>query len=241
MNFLKTIKKSIPNTITCLNLLSGCLAVVFSFQSNEQFGVLKGYEIVYILIALAALFDFMDGFAARLLDAYSEVGKELDSLADLISFGLAPALLVYNTMLTYSPDGYLHYTALLLAVFGALRLARFNVDERQATTFIGLPIPANALFWIGLCAWFNRQEIYYGDIATSIIIVIFSLLMVAPVRMFSLKFKSFSVAENFKRYALICAAILFIISYQISGLAWTILFYIFVSLLSKTSEEPEEL
>lgn len=241
MNFLQNIKKRIPNTITCLNLLSGCLAIVFSFQCNETFGAFKGYQIVYMLIGMAAIFDFMDGFAARLLGAYSEVGKELDSLADLISFGLAPALLVFNTMLMYSPDGFMHYTALLIAVFGALRLARFNVDERQATTFIGLPIPANALFWIGLCAWFHRQDVYYGDVMTSILIVLFSLLMVAPVRMFSLKFKNLNFAENFKRYALLLAGLLFIISYQVSGLAWTILFYILLSLLSKTTEDDQQL
>ncbi|MFI3239031.1 MAG: CDP-diacylglycerol--serine O-phosphatidyltransferase [Bacteroidales bacterium] len=227
--------------ITCLNLLSGCLAVVFSFQYNEDFGIFKGYEIVYMLIAIAAVFDFMDGCAARLLNAYSEVGKELDSLADLISFGLAPALLVYNTMLSYSPDGFMHYVALLLAVFGALRLARFNVDERQASVFIGLPIPANALFWIGLCAWFHRQDFYFGDIMTSVLIVIFSLLMVAPLRMFSLKFKNLSFVPNIKRYALLFAGLLFIVSYQISGLAWTIVFYIMLSLLSKTTDEVEEL
>ena len=95
---IKKIKANIPNAITCLNLLSGCVACIFAFHSQETFGAFKGYELVYILIGAAAIFDFFDGAAARLLHATSNIGKELDSLSDLISFGVAPAMLMYNTM-----------------------------------------------------------------------------------------------------------------------------------------------
>lgn len=240
MKFTKVIKNNIPNTITCLNLLSGCLSTIFTFHCAEQYGVLKGYEVVFLLIGAAAVFDFFDGFAARMLQAYSALGKELDSLADLISFGLAPALLVFNTMQSYNTPGSIYpYAALLIAVFGAIRLAKFNIDDRQTTSFIGLPIPANALFWIGLCAWFHQYNIYIGNIATTIMILLFSFLMVSRLRMFSLKFKNFSFAENVKRYFIILGAILFIISYQVSGLTWTIILYLVISIFSRTKEPVE--
>ena len=240
MKLTQIIKNNIPNTITCLNLLSGCLASIFTFHCEEQFGIFTGYEVVFLLIGAAAVFDFFDGFAARLLQAYSALGKELDSLADLISFGLAPALLVFNTMKGYNaPDSIYPYVSLLIVIFGAIRLAKFNIDDRQSTSFIGLPIPANALFWIGLCAWFHQYNMYIGNAATIILILTFSFLMVSRLRMFSLKFKNFSFAENVKRYFIILGAILFIISYQVSGLTWTIILYLIISIFSRTKEPAE--
>ena len=148
---MNAITKNIPNSITCLNLLSGCFACLFAYKGE--------YDIVALCIGLSALFDFLDGMAARLLHAYSPMGKELDSLADLISFGLAPGFMAMHFMLY---DSVFHGTnesyqiwwalsALLIPVFSALRLAKFNIDARQTTSFIGLPVPANALFWIGIC------------------------------------------------------------------------------------------
>lgn len=233
MKFLQFIKNSIPNCITSMNLLSGCLAVIFSFKSSETFGALQGYELSFIFIGLAAVFDFCDGFSARLLHAYSALGKELDSLADLISFGLAPAMLLFNTMVANNPEGsILPYFSLLLAVFGALRLAKFNIDDRQTTTFTGLPIPANAIFWIGFIAWI-RSFGYIQDYIILIIVVLFSYLMVSKIRMFSLKFKNLNFAENLLRYVLILATILFVLNYGVSGFAWTILLYIVLSVFSR--------
>ena len=222
----RIIKANIPNTITCLNLLAGCLACIFAFHSQEYFGSLMGYEIAFILIGIAAIFDFCDGAAARLLHAYSNLGKELDSLSDLISFGLAPTMLIFNTMSYFNNGGIASYCALLLAVFGALRLARFNIDDRQTETFIGLPIPANALFWIGVCAWINKYE-YPGDIAIIILILIMSYMMIAPFKMFSLKFQNLYWRANVRRYGIILAAISFVVFYGIPGFAWTI--YIFLT------------
>ena len=110
---------------------------------------MQGYQVAFVLIALAAVFDFFDGFTARLLHAVSPLGKELDSLSDAVSFGLAPGMVLYNMLVQYEPESGVAYIAMLIPVFGALRLAKFNVSTDQSTTFTGLPIPANAIFWIG--------------------------------------------------------------------------------------------
>ena len=220
----KKIKNNIPNTITCLNLLSGCVACIFAFNSQKLYGTYHGYEIVYILI----------GAAARLLHATSNIGKELDSLSDLISFGLAPAMLMYNTMLHYNGGEYTAFAALMIAVFGAIRLARFNVDDRQTDTFIGLPIPANAIFWIGACAMINDTSLGYpGDGWAIATLAFMSLFMVAPIKMYSLKFHNFAIRENYKRFLIIISAISFVVFCGVSGLTWTIFLYILLSVFSR--------
>ena len=234
---LTRVKNSIPNTITCLNLLSGAIACIFAFHYNETFGSLVGYEWAFICIGAAALFDFCDGASARLLHAYSDLGKELDSLSDLVSFGLAPSLILFNTINYFNTGSASEITpwafaALFIPVMGALRLAKFNIDTRQTTSFIGLPIPACAIFWIGLVGWLHRTEAFNNYIVAAIIILM-ALMMVSGVRMFSLKFKNFQFRENFRRYMLILAAVLFVISEGISGLAWTIIFYILVSAVTR--------
>lgn len=195
-----------------------------------------GYEIVYMLIGAAAVFDFCDGAAARLLHATSSIGKELDSLSDLVSFGMAPGLLMYNTMSHFNGELWAAYAALIIIVLGAVRLARFNVDDSQSVTFSGLPIPANAIFWIGACSWINANG-YPGDAVIVAAILIISGLMVAPIRMFSLKFHNFAWRENLKRYVIILAAISFVIFCGIDGLAWTIILYILLSVCSRKSAE----
>ena len=234
---LARVKNSIPNTITCLNLLSGAIACIFAFHYNETFGSLVGYQWAFICIGAAALFDFCDGASARLLHAYSDLGKELDSLSDLVSFGLAPSLILFNTINYFNTGSASEITpwafaALFIPVMGALRLAKFNIDTRQTTSFIGLPIPACAIFWIGLVGWLHRTEAFNNYIVAAIIILM-ALMMVSGVRMFSLKFKNFQFRENFRRYMLILAAVLFVISEGISGLAWTIIFYILVSAVTR--------
>lgn len=225
---LKTIVRWIPNTITCLNLLSGALACVFAFHSSESFGCLTGMELCWILIGAAAVFDFCDGAAARLLRAYSDMGKELDSLSDLVSFGLAPAMLLLNVTDTLTGGSWAMWTALIIPVMGALRLAKFNIDDSQTTTFRGLPIPANAIFWIGATAWLAAN----GPVATwlmAVITVAVALLMVCDLRMFSLKFKNFSLADNSIRYVQILCTIVAVILWGVSGLAAAILLYLLLS------------
>ncbi|MBD5250466.1 MAG: CDP-diacylglycerol--serine O-phosphatidyltransferase [Barnesiella sp.] len=226
---IKKIISCIPNTITCLNLLSGAMAVILSFHLTESYCGLSALSLAFIFIGAAAVFDFCDGAAARLLKAYSAMGKELDSLSDLVSFGLAPSMLIFNTMQLYG-DGAWSFAALFIPAMGALRLAKFNIDDRQTTSFLGLPIPANAIFWVGALSWFNSY-VYPSTWVMIVLIAVTGLLMVSNIPMFSLKFKNFAFAENLRRYILILATVIFVIGYGVAGLAWTIVFYLVLSLI----------
>ncbi|MDR1342705.1 MAG: CDP-diacylglycerol--serine O-phosphatidyltransferase [Prevotellaceae bacterium] len=181
---------TVPNVITCFNLLCGCAGIVFALEGATQ--------VAMTCVLLAALFDFLDGFAARLLKAYSPVGKQLDSLADMVSFGMLPALMMYYamqkalvaadvacTLLTFSP--------FLLAIFSALRLAKFNIDERQATSFWGLPTPANALFFASIATICIEHPL--GVWAMLALIALFSFLLVCEIPMFSLKIKAYLLTK----------------------------------------------
>lgn len=240
---MKSIKTYIPNTITCLNLLCGAAACVASFHQSDFVTVgsttLSGLHLAFILIAAAAVFDFCDGLSARALKAYSPMGKELDSLSDLVSFGLAPSFLVLNTMLAHGGHTWVAFLSLMIALCGALRLAKFNIDTRQTTSFIGLPIPANAIFWIGALGWAECHG-YPGDWVMAALIIVMSLLMVSELRMFSLKFSSLAVRDNVRRYVVLAAAVLFIFTDGLAGLAWTIVLYILISLLGKRTD-PDKL
>ncbi len=234
---LKRIINSIPNTITCLNLLSGCLACVCAFNfSTTLVGNLTGMQLAWILIGAAALFDFLDGASARMLKAYSAIGKELDSLSDLVSFGLAPAFLMLNCFEHYG-IGYARFCTLIIPVLGALRLAKFNIDDRQTTSFIGLPIPANAIFWIGYSAFltthFGADEMSrQWEFVSGFLTVVVPLLMVSGLKMFSLKFKNVRPDVNFLRYLIIIATILFVCFLGVQGLCCSIILYIIISGLS---------
>jgi CDP-diacylglycerol--serine O-phosphatidyltransferase len=183
-----------------------------------------------MLIGAAALFDFFDGAAARWLNAPSPLGKELDSLSDLVSFGMAPAMLLYNILVDWSNSAWIPYISLIVPVMGALRLAKFNLDSTQSTIFKGLPIPANAIFWIGATAWMGSHA-YVGNALMVIIIVCVSLLMVTDLRMFSLKLKNFRIGENLERYILIVGAMLFVSLTGVEGFAYTIILYFLLSML----------
>lgn len=244
------IKKHIPNFITTLNVLSGSVAVVF---------ILKGQlTTAVILILLAAVFDFLDGMSARLLKAYSPVGKELDSLADVISFGLAPGLIMYKLLNTsifnenVIPDlqsnlttGQLLIvgTAFLIPVFSALRLAKFNVDERQTSSFIGLPTPANALF---MCSLALIQEHGSMPVVDNLILstpallgitLLFSYLLVAEIPMFSLKFKSLSWKSNRVQYIFLTGSVLLLAAFNLYGISAIIPFFIGVSVVQNLAQK----
>ena len=229
----RTIKAYIPNTITCLNLLSGTMACVMAFNLYHTVGGMLGYEWAFLFIGAAAVFDFLDGAMARLLHAYSDMGKELGSLSDLVSFGLAPAMLVFNYMNYFHPGiSAWSFISLFMVAMGALTLAKFNIDTRQTTSFIGLPIPANAIFWVGMLAWLIDTA-YPGVLVMAVMVVGMSLLMVCNLPMFSLKFKNFNLADNYRRYLIIIAAVLFVGVGGIPGLAWTIMFYLLLSLADR--------
>lgn len=214
----KAIFAQIPNSITCLNLISGCIAIVMAFKGC--------YGWASIAIAAAAVFDFLDGAMARLIKAYSAVGKELDSLSDLVSFGVAPAAMVYNIL----PEEY-SWIAISIPVCGALRLARFNVDTRQTTSFIGLPIPANAIFWIGAVSWMEAN----GPFDAWIMIpatMLEAQSMLDPIQLVSLKFSNFKLnTENCLRYFIIAAAIVLTVIFGLPGLSLTIILYYLLGLI----------
>ncbi len=240
---MSKIIKAIPNFITSLNLVSGSLAVIFAIDGHL---IWAG-----IFICAASIFDFMDGFAARLLKSYSEIGKQLDSLADVVSFGLAPGAILF-TLLEFSlfnknqpiyeisahwSDWLILFAAFLIPVFGALRLAKFNVNTSDEPFFRGLPIPANGLFWasLGLMLELPRyQELFqqlYSTTNLIILCIFFSGLMVINLPMFSLKFKSLRFNENWYRYIFICTAIILLSILTFYGLALTIFSYIILNII----------
>lgn len=194
---------------------------------------MQGYQVAFVLIALAAVFDFFDGFTARLLHAVSPLGKELDSLSDAVSFGLAPGMVLYNMLVQYAPESGVAYIAMLIPVFGALRLAKFNVSTDQSTTFTGLPIPANAIFWIGFTNFYAEHHADVPVLVVAVLVVALSLLMVCNLRMFSLKLHSLSVRENYKQYLLVLAFVICVGFCGVTGLAWAMLFYIVLSAVTK--------
>ncbi|MCC8188193.1 MAG: CDP-alcohol phosphatidyltransferase family protein [Bacteroides sp.] len=230
-----SITHHIPNTVTCLNLFSGCIACVMAFQGNyiEAFG----------LIILSAVFDFFDGLLARVLHAPSAIGKELDSLADDISFGMTPALIVFSFLkdpaLSYPAflegvRNYIPYLAFLIAVFSALRLARFNVDERQTSSFIGLPTPANALFWASFIAGGYDLILRYLNAGMLLLLIcFFCWILNAEIPMFSLKFKNVSWKDNKISFIFLIICIPLLIFFYISGLAAVVVWYILWSLLTR--------
>ena len=230
---MKAIRNNIPNSITSLNLLCGCLACIAAFHCNETMcgTALKGFQCAFILIGLAAVADFCDGLVARALHAVSNIGAELDSLADLVSFGIAPAMVLYNMMMCQGA-GHWALVALLLPVFGALRLARYNVDPTQGTVFTGLPIPANAIFWIGVTAWYATHPIPLWIVLA--LIVVLALLMVCRLRMFSLKMHNLtSLKENWAQYLQVIATVAFVVILGLPGLAITIALYVLLSVIKR--------
>lgn len=228
---MNIITRNIPNAVTCMNVTAGCLSVLFSVRGYAE-GSAGAWGWACIFIAIAAVADFLDGFAARLLHAYSEMGKELDSICDMVSFGVAPAVLLFCTLHSAGAPAWVAWCVPLIAVCGALRLARFNVDTRQTTSFIGLPIPANAIFWIGYTALLREGTGFLADGAVAAaVILVESWLMVSPLRLFSLKFKTWGWKGNEARWLLIAGAVVCVFCMGVSGLMWLIVYYLLLSLL----------
>ncbi len=227
------ITRHIPNTLTCLNLFSGCIACVMAFEAN--------YKAALGFVILSAVFDFFDGMAARMLNAYSPIGKDLDSLADDVSFGAAPSLIVFSLFKEMNYPGimqgisvYFPYLAFLIAVCSALRLAKFNNDTRQTSSFIGLPVPANALFWASLAA--GGHDLLTSDcfhpLYLLLLVCLFSWLMVSEIPMFSLKFKNLSWSDNKTSFIFLtgCIPLLFLGLCSFSAI---IVWYLLLSLVTK--------
>jgi CDP-diacylglycerol---serine O-phosphatidyltransferase len=238
---MKIIAKGLPSFFTSLALISGCISVVISTTRGDL--TLAGY-----FVLISAVLDFVDGMAARLLHSMSEFGKQLDSLADVISFGVAPAMILYRLILHSFTGGSLPgagdllpwqtvilYSPFLVAAFSALRLAKFNLDLKQVKNFRGLPTPANALFIIalGFASESNfsfMKEIVYNLPFLLITIVLSCFMLVCNFPMFSLKLSSFGVKENSMRYLLVLCSLFLLAIFRLPALGAIILLYILLSL-----------
>lgn len=224
---------TVPNIITLCNLLCGCGSVVASLMFCN-------YRLAFALIVASAVCDFFDGFTARLLRQYSDIGVQLDSLADMVSFGVAPSAIMYVfasqtfTMFELSETvvAVLTFIPFLMAAFSALRLAKFNIDETQHDSFEGLPTPANAIF----CASFIYAVVTGGKAVelewVALISVIMSALLVSPVRMFSFKLKSLSWSANKLQYIFLALAIIALLTLGIYSVPTIIVIYIVLSTIS---------
>ena len=231
-----SIKKHIPNTITCLNLLSGCVSILFLCHKHVLWAS--------VMIFAAAVFDFFDGFAARLLNAKSPIGGELDSLSDVVSFGVAPSFIVAWFLSKTGFGWWIHdvnvlpMLAFILAAFAAVRLAKFNIDTRQTSSFIGLPVPAVGLFIASLpFMLFNigHDSFLYNFVVNPYfllaMVAVFSWLMISEVPFFSFKIKNLRFKENVLRYFVVIFAIIAVIILKLVALPFVFLFYILLSVV----------
>lgn len=235
------IKKHIPNFITSLNLLCGCLAIVSAFNSNL---IWASY-----LVAIAAVLDFLDGFAARLLKVHSEIGKQLDSLADMVTFGVVPAVIVFHLLKNNSSEYpfiqsnlWIQYLPFSIAVFSALRLAKFNIDTRQADLFIGVPTPANTILIASFPLIIQSDNFLTPVLLNPYFLISLSFLMsyllVAELPLFALKFKNFHWADNKTRFCFLGISLLLLILFHVIAIPFIIFLYIFLSLIDNRLKTP---
>ena len=225
------IKKHIPNSLTCCNLMCGCMATGAAFYGNYRWAI--------VMIIVGAVFDFFDGMVARLLGVSSPIGKELDSLADVVTFGVAPSAILFYLFHEVQYPAFLEpaakilpYTAFLMAAFSALRLAKFNLDTRQTTSFIGLPTPANALFWgslvVGQHAFLVSAK--FNAVFLFLFMFLSCLLLGAEVPLFSLKFKDLSWEHNRVQYIFLVGCLV-CLPLGASALAAIVVWYVALSLI----------
>lgn len=231
-------KKHIPNAITCLNLFSGCLALYFAFHN----------QLVYTayLVGIAAVLDFLDGMVARVLGAYSEIGKQLDSLADMVSFGVVPGAVMFM-LLQRADDTFLglpmeifSFFGFLITIFSGLRLAKFNIDTRQTTSFIGLPTPANTIFVASLPLILEHGDLmHYAIILEPWVLVVLTLLLsyllVAELPLFALKFQNLSWKDNSVRFIFLILSVILVALLNFAAIPLIVVLYILLSIIKKTS------
>lgn len=219
------LKRHIPNAITCANLFSGCIGIVYAFHG--------ALEVAAYFVLLSGIFDFFDGFVARLLNVKSDIGKELDSLADVISFGFLPGVVMFQLLgQSDFSSPYLPYLGFIITVFSALRLAKFNIDTRQTEDFIGLNTPMNTLFIVSLPF---IQKDYPGIIGSAPLlvglIVLLSWLLVSEIKIFSLKFNSTSWAQNKIKYIFLILSVLLVAVLKFAAVPLILVLYIGLSVI----------
>jgi CDP-diacylglycerol---serine O-phosphatidyltransferase len=218
--------RHLPNFLTCCNLICGCLGIVFVLEGRDT-------PAAY-LVWIACVFDFFDGFAARMLKVSSPIGRELDSLADVVSFGALPALVMYKLISQSTDSALLPYMGLTIAVFSALRLAVFNVDVTQRDSFRGLNTPANTIFITSLPLLNSDVGRWlYQPWILVLITLLFSFLLVSRIEFFALKFKSFTWKDNKMRFTFLILSVLLLITLQVLALPIIIILYIVLSLMDK--------
>ena len=223
---------TLPNMLTLGNLVAGVLAIIVTLTEHD-------YTMALWLVVIAAVFDFFDGFAARLLKQQSPLGVQLDSLADDVTFGVVPAVVMYDlysrSASYYALDAtmmhYLGYVTLIVAAFSVLRLAKFNIDTTQSAEFSGLPTPANALMLLSLAALEQQGSVVLSQEHILVISVATALLLISPIRMFALKFKGFGWRGNELRYSFMLVSLLLIIFLTTYSILAIIVLYIVVSTL----------
>ncbi|MHC2992919.1 CDP-diacylglycerol O-phosphatidyltransferase [Pontibacter sp. HJ8] len=231
-------KTYIPNAITCLNLLCGCLALYFAFNERLEYAA--------YLVGIAAIFDFLDGMLARVLRAYSEIGKQLDSLADMVSFGVVPGAIMFGLLsqaeatIPGIPADVLPFFGFLITIFSALRLAKFNIDTRQAESFIGVPTPACSMFIASLPLILATSGYLYDDFLLNpyfllIVTVVFSYLLVAELPLFALKFKNLTWKDNATRFIFLGISVILLALVKFAAIPLIIVLYILLSIVKKTS------
>ncbi|MBB2149199.1 CDP-diacylglycerol--serine O-phosphatidyltransferase [Pedobacter gandavensis] len=224
--------KQIPNAITSANLFTGCIGIVFAFNQDLRSAALC------ILISL--FIDFFDGFAARLLKVSGPMGKELDSLADMVSFGVLPSVILFHmapkSFFGYEAFPILSYLAFFVAVFSAYRLAKFNLDTRQTDKFIGVPTPAISAV-IASVPFIYESDVFYFDSSTTTVLLYLAFiplacyLLVSEITLIALKFKSFGFSENTFRYTLIIASILLLVIFKFVAIPLILVLYIVLSII----------
>lgn len=221
--------RHLPNALTCANLLCGCMGIVAVFRFPDM-------PAAWFIWAAAA-FDFLDGFVARILKVSSVIGKELDSLADVVSFGVLPALVMFHLIEQNTNYPALAYTAFLIAICSALRLAIFNIDNTQTDSFKGLPTPANALFLSSLPLLSSHYFLWiFNDIILIGISILFSLLLVSPIRLMAIKFKTFAWKSNEVKYIFLMISAILLVVMRFEALPLIILLYIVLSLFQKETK-----
>lgn len=216
------IKRHIPNTLTCANLFSGCIGIVYAFNGD--------LKTVAFFVIISGVFDFFDGFAARLLHVKSDIGKELDSLADVISFGLLPGVIMYQLLLN-SQAGMLAYAGFLIPVFSALRLAKFNIDTRQTEEFIGLNTPMNTFFIISLPYLLEYSDLLANTYVLLAIILLTSYLLVSEIKLFSMKMNQLSWSANKYKFIFLILSIVLVCFLKFVALPIVLILYILFSQL----------
>jgi CDP-diacylglycerol---serine O-phosphatidyltransferase len=229
------IKKQIPNMITGFNLVSGCISIVLSFSHQ--------YEWAIIAIFMAAVFDFFDGFAARLLKVSSPIGVEMDSLADVVSFGVSPAMILFCYMIEMTTQqgvsgwqSYLPYFVFIVPMFSAFRLAKFNLDTRQTESFLGLPTPANAMFLSTLVILPESWGFIHNSYTLLVIAIITSLLLVSEIPLFSPKIKNLSWKDNKIKFIFLAGALVIMGFLTVISIPFVILWYIILSVINNLIE-----